>query len=242
MRRQRKVSRPKGANPYDYSCPKHRVTLRIMCWGAVAGGIKGPSYIWANETNEEKKYSDNLVAELIRKDEEEVTRLRELALIAGIDEFRKLKNIHCQRLNGPRTATGRQPPRPPPQWIRRKAKFEWRSTAGGIDWVRYREQILYSRLYSFLHKFREEDPGREKWLVEDNATPHTGATNHDSRWVQEMEPLGIFRCNRPSNSPDINEIEPVCDDFKDSIEAEGPFIGASKETAERVKRALVRTF
>lgn len=56
-----------------------------------------------------------------------------------------------------------------------------------------------------------------------------------------MDPLGIYRCIWPSNSHDINEIESICDDFKDSIEAEGPFTGASKETADTVKRALFKS-
>lgn len=55
-----------------------------------------------------------------------------------------------------------------------------------------------------------------------------------------MEPLGIYQCKWPSNSPNMNKIEPVWDDLKDSIEAERPFKGTSQETAEQVKDAMVK--
>lgn len=117
-------------------------------------------------------------------------------------------------------------------------KIERKETVGGIDWVRYCEKALYPKIYPFLHKIQSKNPGHEIWLVEDNAPGHVGAAHYDPRWCQEMAPLGINRCQWPPNSPDINEIESVWDDLKDSIEAEGPFTGASKETAQRVKVAM----
>lgn len=158
-------------------------------------------------------------------------------MIRGTEEWKQLQQIHHNVVNGPRTATGRQPPQPPPQWVWTYSKtLNRESSKGGIDWVRYREQILYPQLYPFLKKIQEENPGREVWLVEDNAPKHVRATTNDTRWEEEMAPKGIYQCNWPSNSPDMNEIEPVWNDFKDSIHAEGPFKGQSKETVARVKQ------
>lgn len=38
----------------------------------------------------------------------------------------------------------------------------------------------------------------------------------------------------------MNEIEPIRDDFKDSMEGEGPFTGASQATAQRVRNAMYK--
>jgi hypothetical protein len=55
-----------------------------------------------------------------------------------------------------------------------------------------------------------------------------------------MDPLRIHRCKWPPNSPDINEIEPVWNEFKDSLEEVEPFMSSSKETAQRIRTAMVK--
>lgn len=38
---QKRVSQPKGANAYNYACPKRRTTLCIIFWRSMAEGYKG---------------------------------------------------------------------------------------------------------------------------------------------------------------------------------------------------------
>lgn len=228
VRREQKVSRPRRANPYDYCRPKKRTAIRVMFWGSIAYGYKGPYHIWTKETKEEKDYFDTMVAKERQVNREIVDSCRNNALIPGTEENRILQEIHNEVVNGPRTATGRQRPRPPPQWIWKYDKtIKRQSTEGGIDWIRYREIVLYPLIYPFLRLIKMDNPNQEIWLVEDNAPPHSGSVNHDSRWIAEMDPLGIHRCNWPPNSPDLNKIEPLWDDYKDLIQTEGPFTGKS---------------
>ena len=63
-------------------------------------------------------------------------------------------------------------------------------------------------------QLRRENPEREIWLVEDNAPPsHRRAASLDPL-PSELAAERIFRCNCPSNSPDLNSIEGAWDDFK----------------------------
>lgn len=70
--------------------------------------------------------------------------------------------------------------------------------AGGIDWICYRQTILYPLLYPFLMKIRQENPTPEIWLVEDNASAHTAAVKHDPLTPEPRE-AHIF-IPRPSGS------------------------------------------
>jgi len=211
-----------------------------MFWGAIADGYKSDGYIWEKETEEERKKTDQIVAEEKAADRRIVDEKRLRALIPGTEEYQHLQEIHNRIINGPRTAAGRQYPRPPPERVWKYRKIERQGTAGGIDWVRYREYILYPLLYPFLQHIKKENPTKEVWLVEDNAPGHKGAITNDLRWLKEMESSGIYRCQWPANSPDLNEIELVWDIFKDSIASKGPFVGASKATINKVKNTMVQ--
>lgn len=134
--------------------------------------------------------------------------------MVGTEERRTIQKIHRRSrvIDGPRPTSGRQSPRPPPQWIWKKVEIKRAGTAASIDWARQRKNIRYPKLYPFLNAIREEHPNREVLLVEDTV-PGKGATNHDPRWhwPLEMTSHNIHRSNWPSNSPDLNEIEPGWD-------------------------------
>ena len=68
-------------------------------------------------------------------------------------------------------------------------------------------------LYPWLMQLRRENPEREFWLVEDNAPSHGRAASL-GLLSAELTEERIFRCNWPPNSPDLNTIEAVWDDFK----------------------------
>lgn len=107
------------------------------------------------ETKEEKIQNNRIVRDLKEADEKKVEYYRHRALVPRTEERRILMGIHQNIVNGPRTATGRQPPRPPPQLIWKKTRIERRCT-GGIDWARYLEKILYPKLYPFLQQIQRE--------------------------------------------------------------------------------------
>ena len=206
----------------------------------MADGYKSTGYVWEKESEEEKKKNDRVVEEERLCDRVMVDEKRRRALIAGTAEYQELQEIHNKIVNGPRTAAGRQYPPPPPERVWKYRKIERKGTAGGIDWLRYREYIFYPLLYPFLRQIKNDNPEKEVWLVEDNAPGHRGAITNDLRWAREMESSGIFRCHWPANSPDLNEIEIVWDSFQDSIASQGPFIGSSKATIGKVKDIMVQ--
>lgn len=55
-RRQGNVSRPQGANLWEYAIHEdfNHTTIRIMFWGCIAFGKKGPCYIWETKKEQEK--------------------------------------------------------------------------------------------------------------------------------------------------------------------------------------------
>ena len=76
-------------------------------------------------------------------------------------------------------------------------------------------QILHARLYPFYYQVCQANPGREVWIIEDRASPHKKAAEIEAEYRSEME---IRSCilpgdggkliGWPSNSPDLNMIEP----------------------------------
>ncbi|RPA94430.1 hypothetical protein L873DRAFT_1701488, partial [Choiromyces venosus 120613-1] len=99
-----------------------------------------------------------------------------------------------------------------------------RSAGEGFDWFMYRKEVLHPLVYPFLKKVQEEKE-MDIWLIEDNAGNHTQAARIDA---EEASKFGIKRIPHkdspiaglpcwPTNSPDINKIEPLWRYLKDRI-------------------------
>lgn len=81
---------------------------------------------------------------------------------------------------------------------------------GGIDWYIYRERILYPCLFPFALMAKEIRPGTI--IMEDNAPAHKHHYQAEFRRRVNLQKL-----EWPANSPDLNPIETIWNEMKDSI-------------------------
>lgn len=215
-RRNPAVSRPIGANQFDYSRPPRELFKTVMFWGAIAIGYgTGLCYIFEKETEDERAHIDAIVEQENDAIRDRVATRRRLALIPGTDEHRVLQeiNVNVQRrdVTDP-LPSGRKRRRRPPQWEfgEELQKRDRRNSKGGVDWARYRETILRPLLYPWALQIQEET-GRRVWIVEDNASPHATARRFT---VNERHQQGVHVVDWPPRSPDLNKIERIWDHVK----------------------------
>lgn len=84
------------------------------------------------------------------------------------------------------------------------------------DWVRYRESILYPRLIAYAIRVEKANPGKEVWIVKDNAPMNSGApsmisadANPTCEWGAGMTYMFFFSNNThtiaqlTTRSPDV---------------------------------------
>jgi len=86
------------------------------------------------------------------------------------------------------------------KWSKKTGKLV-RDSKGGIDWYRYYRCILEAKLLPFAKECQKNRPNTI--IQEDNAAPHTH--HHQFRVFDLWQ---IQRMLWPSNSPDLNAIEP----------------------------------
>ena len=96
-RRRRKISRPVGSNPWDYSRPRNKPEVSVMFWGAIFYGKKGPFWIWEKESVAERQEMDALVAEERELEEERVQQLREDACTPGTVAYKELERSNTEQ-------------------------------------------------------------------------------------------------------------------------------------------------
>lgn len=138
-----------------------------------------------------------------------------------------------EREAGNRGMKGKKRKRVPKQ----EYKFEpivRKGKKGGIDGVAYRDKILLPLLYPFYEQIRDANPGKEVWLIEDNAPSQKKAAR---LCLKERESRGILKVEWPANSPDLHPIEDVWDYEKSLLAPKWKELrGAGKNVQERARK------
>jgi hypothetical protein len=113
-----------------------------MFWACFTWDSKGPSHIWITETAQEKKQAE---IELVK-----LKALLEPKLTLEWELTRGVKRMKIRRRPG-----GRKP-----QWrfSEKNGKLVQQGKAGGIDWYRYWQQILLSKLIPYAKKCPKTRP------------------------------------------------------------------------------------
>ena len=172
---------------YLYHCIRRRWKgfKQFMWWSCFSYDEKGPWHIWEDETKKEKEEAEKWLAE-------ENSRIEEECKLAWEIE------TAMQRLRITRNIRGRKPTW---KWNEKNGKLIRKASRGGIDWYRYYKEILQKRLLPFAKRCKLSRP--DTIVQEDNAIPH--AHKYQAKVHNIWE---IIRLLQPSNSPDLNAIEP----------------------------------
>ncbi len=186
MRGKRRIwRRPWEKNFHSCTWRRWKGFMTFMFWACFTWAKKGPCYCWPNETSamtaKYKKMMDiynEAHEEEDRENWELETKMRRM----------KLKGVGGRKPTWKYTAkTGKQ---------ERKGK------SGGIDWMRYQQEVLIPRFIPFMEQLKQEF-GAKHIVQEDNCSSHV------SRWNRELwEKAGFEVLEWPANSPDLNAIEP----------------------------------
>lgn len=238
------VSRPKGANAYNYAIHHdfNPTTIHVMFWGCMAYSYKGPYHIWEKDDEEAKKRHADILEDINQKQRRLHNKQVARAHIPGTKEVQIVEefnaNIDRIKIQEGRTGQHKRQHKKPEHIDEFKYRdLTWQSK-GGINWISYQEKILQTLLYPFIDHLQHESGEPVTYLVEDNAPAHTTAQNVDAETHQER---GIITFNWPSKSPGLNKIEPIWDYEKDEI-ATYQFTGASQATVEEAKATLQKVW
>jgi len=176
---------------------------QFMFWGCFSYYHKGPSHCWKQENPEMKHYYANLM--------DKYNEEHEPAQRALWEAQRELCNIHIDADDRAKPR-GRQPTW---KWNAASGK-QVRTSKGGIDWMRYQQEVLLPKFLPFLRQ-HQSDPSGALIAQEDNAPAHA------SRWNREIwKQAGIEILEWPANSPDLSAIEPPWFILKVQTTARGP--------------------
>jgi len=158
-----------------------------MFWACFSWGYKGPYHIWSDETPQMTARYDRF----IRQYNED----HEAAHKAAWEAEETIRRAQLKR-----------PPRVPRTWkhTEQTGAMVRKATGGGIDWVRYRFEILEAKFMPFMSTL-----GQSFIAQEDNAAPHA------SKWNRQFwQESGLQLMRWPPNSPDLSAIEPPWKDIK----------------------------
>ena len=161
---------------------RYRGYTELMFWAAYTSELKGPSYIFSQETAAERAHAkEDLAQRNADLDaQQQVVREHFLAEQARKPKSRRLKRV------------------PKVQGIRYNRN---KNSKGGIDWYRYQTYVLLPRLIPFIKEVIEKYD--ECFLIQDGAPAYNA-------WQQNklFDIQGLTVLPWPGNSPDLNQIEP----------------------------------
>lgn len=243
--KKQRITRMEGEPSELYAEQRQTVQFSFMHWGACCVDIEipMPMHIWEAQTPNDKKADDAaLMAEnnLLR---EQAQNQQSRARQPGTEEYRVLTETNANiRDFNKRKRDGGDTSRKGIK-IQKKPEQIWKYEAvtrdegkGGIDWFRYRKEVLMPKLYSYYKAIQQKHPDREVWLVEDNAGGHKKASDIMAKYREEHN---ISKAPHPPNSPDLNMIEGLWDYEQDRVE-EYPVFGGSQADVQRAKDYVTR--
>jgi hypothetical protein len=179
----------------------------FMFWGCFSYDKKGPCHVWKSETVAEKRAA--------QKEIDVMNAANEPLFKADWELETAMKRT------GLRNKPGKKP-----EWrFTKDTKKLVRDSNGGIDWYRYRKEILEKKLIPFAKECQKERPATI--VQEDKAPSHR-------HWSQETV-FSLHQVTRliwPGNSPDINAIEPSWPWMKRNTQKNG--VLKNKKIAEEV--------
>lgn len=241
--KKQRITREEGQPAEELAQPTPRVQFSFMTWGAMCFDteITPPMFIWDAETDQEREQSRRTLNMENQNMREKINEKRQRAEQPGTSEYEELRAINAEiEAHNERRKASDVPDRKGYR-MRRKAEHIWkyddlqRSTKlRGIDWWLYREKVLLPLLYPYYEAIQAKYPGREMFLVEDNARLHTKAAYVCER---DREIRGIKKCPWPPNSPDLNPIELVWHYLRDVMDRYQVH-GSSKEEMDKIKKLL----
>lgn len=190
---------------YTRSCIRERWKgySEFMFWGCFSYELRGPCHCWMPESAKDLKLATEEVAAL-NAELEPIKR-------AEWEFITPFTRLGLRNKPGPRLAW---------RWNEKNGKLV-RKSKGGIDWYRYRKEILLPKLFPHARRC-----GWDAIVQEDKAPSHDHWFNQETFRVND-----INRLLWPGNSPDLNPIEPCWPWMKRYTTR----LGAPKSRAEAIR-------
>ena len=168
--------------------------------------MRGPYHIYAPKTAVEKKA--------------DIEDLNEFNSAYHVKAQILKERFYAEQLTKPKSKRLKRPPKPD-----MPLKTRGKNLKGGVDWYRYREEVLRPKLLPFCKQVIEAYG--ECYLLEDGAASHTSDQN-----LEEYEIPGLHRIDWPANSPDFNAIEIAWYYLKRKV-TELPYIASNIEKCKQ---------
>ena len=182
----------------------------LQYWACYTKELKGPYHFFARETTDEKKEAGEAL-QAINSDWH-----AEAQLLANQFHAEQAKKAPSKRL--------KRVPKPNKELFERSKTLK-----GGIDWYRYRTEILHARLLPFCRQVIKKYG--ECFLLEDGAASHIAWQNNEEYNIE-----GLNRLPWPANSPDFNMIESTWYHLKRKV----PTVGFPATDIESTKQAWIK--